>query len=76
LEGFGRRTIKDQTRQDDRIFLSKQESRRQTGKPTLTWPEDVENDLRELKENKGRQETITAEEWASLVKGIRALGGP
>jgi hypothetical protein len=37
---------------------------------------DVENDLRDQKVNEWRQETITVEEWASLVKGIKVLGGP
>jgi hypothetical protein len=49
----------DQTRMATKIFESKPEVRRNSGKPRLRWMKGGENDLWELKVKKGRQEQIT-----------------
>lgn len=47
----------DQTKVSKRIFLSKTDGKRNTGKPTLISLEDAENDIRELKITTWREKT-------------------
>jgi len=44
---------------------SKPEGRRRTGRPRLTWLEDIERDLRELKLKRWRQKAANRGEGAS-----------
>lgn len=46
----------------------KQEGRRKVRKPRVTWLEDAENDLYELKVNRWRQKVNYGQEWASVTK--------
>jgi hypothetical protein len=74
LEGLRHMIRVAQTRVDNNIFESKPEGRR-VGGPRLRGLEDVENDLRKLKV-KRRQKENNREEWASVVKEAKVLGGP
>jgi hypothetical protein len=55
---------------------NRQEGRRKVRKPTWRWPEEVQNDLHELKVNGWRQKVNYGKEWASLTKQAMAHTGP
>jgi len=46
------------------------------GRPRLRWQEDVEKDLREMKDKRWRQNVVDKEEWGSVLKEAKALKGP
>jgi hypothetical protein len=52
------------------------EGSRRRGKPRLRWLEDVEKDLQEMEVKKWRQKAVDREEWASAIKGAKAIRGP
>lgn len=55
----------------------KQEGRRKVVKATVTWLEDAENDLHDLKVNRWRQKVNYGKEWASVTKqAMMAHAGP
>jgi len=51
------------------------EGSRRRGRRTLRWLEDVEKDLREIKVKNWHQKPVDREEWASVIKGAKALRG-
>ena len=57
-----------------RIFESEPEEirRRRTG---LRWLEDVEKDPWEMEVKRWREKADDSEEWASVIKGAKALRG-
>jgi hypothetical protein len=42
----------------------------------MRWLKDVGKDLREMKFKRWRQKAIDKEEWASVIKGAKAVRGP
>jgi hypothetical protein len=63
-------------RVDKKIFESKPEGRRRIGRPHLRWLKDVEKDLRKMKFKQWRQMVVDKQEWAILIKEVKALRGP
>jgi hypothetical protein len=57
-----------------RIYERKPVGRRR-GRPGLGWLEDAEMVLREMKVKRRRQKAVDREEWASVIKGAKALRG-
>jgi hypothetical protein len=49
--------------------------RRRRGRPRLRWLEDAEMVLREMKFEIWRQKAVDREEWASVIKGAKAVRG-
>jgi len=65
----------DQGRTVKKVLESKQEGSRRRGRPRLRWMEDLEKDLLEMKVKRWRQKAVDKEEWASVFKEAKALGG-
>ena len=61
---------------DKKIYESKPEGRRRIGRPRLRWLKDVEKDLQEMKFKQWRQMVVDKQEWAFLIKEVKALRGP
>jgi hypothetical protein len=52
------------------------ERSRRRGRPRLRWLEYVEKYLREMNFKRWRQKVVDGEEWTSVVKEVKAFGGP
>ena len=65
----------DQGRAVKKISESKLEGSRRRGRPRMRWLEDVEKVLREMKVKRWRRKAIDREEWASVIKGVKAVRG-
>jgi len=66
----------DQGRIVKKVFGSKPEGSRRSGRPRLRWLEDVEKYLREMKVKRLRQKAIDREEWESVITEAKAARGP
>jgi hypothetical protein len=66
----------DQGRTVKKIFESELMGSTRRGIPRLRWLEDAEKGLREIKVNRWRLKAVDGEEWASVIKGAKALRGP
>ena len=58
-----------------KIFESKREGSRRRGRPRVRWLEYVEKDVGEMKVKRWRQKAVDREEWASVIKGAKAVIG-
>jgi len=60
------------------ILESKSEGSRsgRREKSRLSWLEDVDKNLREMRVKKWRQKAVDGEEWASVSKEAKAIRGP
>jgi len=77
LEWLGRVSRMNETRPVKKIFEGKLAGRRGRGRPRLRWMNDVEDDLRKLGVKRWRKKALNREEWASILKEIKAkLKGP
>jgi hypothetical protein len=76
VEGIGHVVRMDHGRTVKKIFESKPEGSRRTGRPRLRWLEDVQKDLREMEVNRWRQQAVDREEWASVIREAKAVRGP
>jgi len=65
----------DQGRAVKKIFESKLEGSRRRGRPRMRWLEDVEKVLGEIKVKRWRWKAVDREEWASAIKGVKAVRG-
>jgi len=75
LEWTGHVVRKDQGRTVQKISESKPEGSRRIGRPRLRWLKDVGKDLREMKFKRWRRKAVDREEWASVIKGVKAVRG-
>ena len=76
-EWLGHVVRMNETRCVKKIFEGKSEGRRGTGRPRLRWINDVEDDLRKLGVKRWRTKVLEREEWASIIKEVKAkLKGP
>jgi hypothetical protein len=63
----------DQGRKVKEVFESKALGSRRGVRPRLRWMEVVEKDLREMKIKRWRQKAVDREEWASVIKEVKAF---
>ena len=66
----------DQGKTIKKISESKPEGSRRKGRPRLRWLEDAEKGLWEMKVKRRRQKAVDKEEWASVMKEVKALRRP
>jgi predicted metal-binding protein len=66
----------DQRRRIKKVFGSKPEGSRRSGRPRLRWLEDVDKYLREMKVKILRQKTVDTEEWESVITEAKAARVP
>jgi hypothetical protein len=59
-----------------KIFENKPEGSRRMGRHRLRWLEDVEKYRSKMKVKRWRQKAVGGEEWASVIKGAKAVRGP
>jgi len=59
-----------------KIFESKSEGIRRRGRPRLRWLENALKGLRETQIRRRRRKAVDREEWASVIKKGKAVGGP
>ena len=72
LEWFGHVGRTDQGRRAKKMSETKEERSRRRGRPGLSWLENVEKDLREMKAKRWRQKAVDRKEWASVIKEAKA----
>ena len=75
LEWTGHVVRIDQGRAAKKIFESKLEGSRRRGRPRMRWLEDVQKVLGEMKVKRWRRKAVDREEWASVIKGVKAVRG-
>jgi hypothetical protein len=75
LEWTGHVVRIDQGRAAKKIFESKLEGSRRSGRPRMRWLEDVQKVLGEMKVKRWRRKAVDREEWASVIKGVKAVRG-
>jgi hypothetical protein len=73
LQWTGHIVRMDQGRTAQKISESKSEESRRKGRPRMRWLKDVGKDLREIKFKRWRQKAVDREEWASVIKGVKAV---
>ena len=67
----------NETRSVKKIFERKLEGRRDRGRPSLRWIDDVEDNLRKLGVKRWRAKVLDREDWASIIREAKAkLKGP
>ena len=76
LEWIGHVVGIDQGRRVKKIFESKPDRSIGMGRTRLTWLEDVQKGLREMKVQRWREKAFDREEWASIIKEAKALRRP
>ena len=76
LEWIGHVVRMDQESTVKKIFESKPEGSRRMGRPRMRWLEDAEKCLREIQVRRRRPKSVDREEWASLIKKAKTVGGP
>ena len=67
--------VMDKGKTVKKIFQSKLEGNRRSGRPRVRWLKEVEKDLREMKVKRWRQKAIDSEEWAYVNKEAKAVRG-
>jgi hypothetical protein len=65
----------DHGRTVNKILESKSVGRKR-GRPGLRWLKDAEKDLWEIKVKRWQWQAVYREEWASVIKEVKALRGP
>ena len=76
LQWLGHVSRKNETRSVKKTE-GKLEGRRGRGRPRLRWINDVEDDLRKLREKRWRTKALDREEWESIIGDTKAkLKGP
>jgi hypothetical protein len=77
LEWLGHVVRMNETRSVKKISEGKLKERRSRGRPRLRWINDVEDDLRKPGVKRWRTKALEREEWASIIKEVKAkLKGP
>ena len=66
----------DQGRIVKKIFGSKSEGSKRSGRPWLRWMEDVEKYLREMEVKRLQQKAMDKEEWELVITEAKAARGP
>jgi hypothetical protein len=58
-----------------KIFNTKPNGVRIVGRPKLRWEDGVDQDIRRLEDKNWRKVTLNGDEWAKLLKKVRAHQG-
>jgi hypothetical protein len=58
-----------------RMFNTRPEGKRGTGRPKLRWEDSVDHDIRILGERNWRNVAFSREEWRKLLKKARVHAG-